>query len=292
LAFGTSAKEVGGRPTQKRLIFAHGRRAIASFSWPETQPPEGGTPTCDGVPTLAGLLYAESSRVRSRFSCLKAVHQRMLFSRSKSRSTEDFIMPRDPGAMYRWRTWTPEQHAIVLSERFERSHPSHSPAHIESECTSYYMITAACFEHKSVIATSDSLTELLYDHCSSVFAWVVLPNHYHILVNEPRLKSLFGEIGQLHGRNSFQWNGEENRRGRQVWCKVAETVMKSEGHLYATINYILNNPVHHGYCQKWTDWPFSSVHEYLNEVGREVAMKRWQAYPLFEYGQKWDPPEL
>ena len=28
------------------------------------------------------------------------------------------------------------------------------------------------------------------------------------------------------------------------------------------------------------------------DLGREVAMKRWQAYPLFEYGQKWDPPEL
>lgn len=126
------------------------------------------------------------------------------------------------------------------------------------------MITAACFEHQSVIATLDSritnsLTELLYDHCSSVFASVDLPNHYHILVNEPRLKSLFGEIGQLHGRNSFQRNGKENRRGRQIWCKAVVTVMKSEGHFYATINYTLNNPVQHGYCQKWDPPELESI---------------------------------
>ncbi len=136
------------------------------------------------------------------------------------------------------------------------------------------------------------LCDLLEEHCRHVFAWVVLPNHYHVLVDVPQLKSLFREIGKLHGRNSFDWNGQENQRGRQVWCKAAETVMKSEGHFYATINYILNNPVHHGYCRCWTDWPFSNVKEYLEQVGRDVALNRWRSYPLYEYGHQWDPPEL
>lgn len=60
--------------------------------------------------------------------------------------------------------------------------------------------------------------------------------------------------------------------------------MKSEGHYYATLNYILHNPIHHGYGSRWTDWPYSSATEYLDLVGREVAIDRWTRYPLFNYG--------
>ena len=81
-------------------------------------------------------------------------------------------------------------------------------------------------------------------------------------------------------------------RGRQVWCKAAETAMKSEGHFFATLNYVLNNPVHHGYCKKWPDWPYSSANDYLEHMGRERALSIWQSYPLYGYGQSWDPPEL
>ncbi len=86
--------------------------------------------------------------------------------------------------------------------------------------------------------------------CNQVFAWVVLPNHYHFLAQVNELKPLFLELGKLHGLKSFEWNSEESKRGRQVWCKAAETAMKSEGHFFASLNCVLNNPVHHGYCKK------------------------------------------
>ncbi len=68
--------------------------------------------------------------------------------------------------------------------------------------------------------------------------------------------------------------------------------MKSEGHFYATRNYVFNNPVHHGYCEKWTDWPFSNVAEYLSNVGREEAIRYWHSYPLYDYGKSWDRADL
>lgn len=209
-------------------------------------------------------------------------------------------MPQDSATMYRWRTWTDEQREKILEERRQRNQPCHSPAHIESERTTYYMITAACFEHEPVIGLSDDrmvdfsidLCDLLQVTCRSLFAWVVLPNHYHVLVDTPEVKQTLKRLGKLHGRSSFDWNGEESLRGRKVWCNAAETAMKSEGHFYATRNYILNNPVHHGYCSKWTEWPFSSAEEYLRAMGRDEAVRYWFAYPLYEYGQSWDPPEL
>ena len=90
------------------------------------------------------------------------------------------------------------------------------------------------------------------------------------------------------GRLSFEWNGEEHTRGRQVWCGAAERYMRNDAHFWATMNYVHNNPVHHGYVERWQDWPFSSAQEYLAEMGREFAEKTWREYPILDYGKGWD----
>ena len=64
--------------------------------------------------------------------------------------------------------------------------------------------------------------------------------------------------------------------------------MKSEGHFLATLNYIHHNPIKHGYVNRWQDWPFSSVHEHLNEYGRKRMQGWWKDYPIDEYGDGWD----
>lgn len=68
--------------------------------------------------------------------------------------------------------------------------------------------------------------------------------------------------------------------------------MKSEGHYYATLNYVLHNAVHHGYATKWTEWPYSNAAQYLEDCGREQALQIWTSYPLYDYGKDWDPPEM
>ncbi len=209
-------------------------------------------------------------------------------------------MPQDPNNMYRWRQWSEDQRESILAERVHRNHPIHSPAHIKAEHTSIYLITAACFEHAPIIGTTHSrmdeftnqLCEVVFEHSRQVYAWVVLPNHYHFLSDICELTSMFHALARLHGRSSFEWNGVDVRRGRQVWCKAAETAMKSEGHFYASRNYVLNNPVHHGYCKKWTDWPYSNAAEYLEALGRDEAIRYWNSYPLYDFGSDWDPASL
>jgi putative transposase len=55
---------------------------------------------------------------------------------------------------------------------------------------------------------------------------------------------------------------------------------------------VLNNPVHHGYCRKWVEWPFGNAAEYIQTIGRDEAIRIWRGYPLYDYGKDWDPPEL
>ena len=201
--------------------------------------------------------------------------------------------------MYRWREMSPEQRQRTLAYRRENRLPWHSVPHYEGE-TSYYLITAACYEHRPVIGETcqrmedfeRQLVETAESHSTHVFAWIVLPNHYHFLVRTTHVKRLLKGLGKLHGRTSFEWNGEDDRRGRKVWCNAAETAMKSEGHFWASFNYVLHNAVRHGYVPRWQDWPYSNAEQYLAQVGRETAIRRWQAYPLFDYGKDWDPPDL
>ena len=117
---------------------------------------------------------------------------------------------------------------------------------------------------------------------------MVLPNHYHILVKTDDVLEILKSVGQLHGKTSYLWNGEENKRGRQVWHGAAEHGIKSERHFWAAINYIYNNPVKHGYVKKWSDWPFSSFDSYLNDVGREEAEEIWREYDISDMGKEWD----
>jgi putative transposase len=198
--------------------------------------------------------------------------------------------------MYDWRRLTPEARKEVFNARFAARRPWHSPPHRYTDELRSFIVSAACFEHKPILALSaerleDFSQRLLAtcdDHCSRVYAWCVLPNHYHVVVQTHGIKAFMRALGTLHGRTSYEWNGEENCRGRQVWFNAVERVMRSERHLWASINYVHHNPVKHGYVERWQDWAWSSAESFLQEVGRERAEEIWQDYPVKDYGRGWD----
>jgi putative transposase len=201
--------------------------------------------------------------------------------------------------MYLWRKLNENQREELLEFRRFNDRPWHSPQH-QANQNGRYLLTAACYEHRHVIGQKlermadfcDRLLKVLEADCDEIYAWCVLPNHYHALVLTRKLPALFRDIGLLHGRTAFNWNGVDNERGRKVWFNCAETGMKSDRHFWATLNYVHHNPVHHGYVQQWQDWPFSSGGSFIEQCGREQAEKIWREYPVGEYGKNWDPPEL
>lgn len=187
-----------------------------------------------------------------------------------------------------------------MAWRIERGHPWHSPPHRPNFGHLRFLINAACYEHHHHIGHSPERMEqfscdllaVLRDHARQIYAWVVLPNHYHALVEAPDIKGLLCELGTLHGRTSFKWNGEENTRGRQVFYRSVERAMRSDRHYFATLNYVHHNPVRHGYVARWTDWPWSSSGEYLAAQGADEAKRIWREYPLKDYGDGWDDPGI
>ena len=198
--------------------------------------------------------------------------------------------------MYDWRRMTPAERRAVLELRQKNGLPWHSPPHFDLEGENQYLISAACYEHAPVIGKSpermaecerDMLT-ICREIASDLFAWCILPNHDHILLQTDRMSELRGRLGRFHGRSSYQWNGEDGTRGRQVWHNCTERAMRSERHFWASLNYVHHNAVHHGYVKRWEDWPFSSAPDFLERVGRKKAMEIWKRYPVLDYGKKWD----
>ena len=197
---------------------------------------------------------------------------------------------------YLWRRLTPDQRSEILRHRRKNGRPWHRPPHFH-EGVRHYHVVAACYEHRPHIGHSPDRMTLFSNHLLDTLpdppvAWCVLPNHYHLLVRSDDLKGFIQILAKLHGRTSFEWNREEQTRGRKIWHGTSDRAMRDTGHFWATLNYIHHNPVHHGYVQVWQDWPWSSAPAYLDEMGTKNAEAIWKGYPLLDYGTGWDDPAL
>jgi putative transposase len=201
--------------------------------------------------------------------------------------------------VYLWRKLSPQQREDLMACRQHQGLPWHRPPHRASEKTHYHL-TAACYEHHPFIGHSEeriqsfshTLLTVFQNRAALIYAWCVLPNHYHALIETTDILGVLADLGRMHGRLSFEWNGADHTRGRQVWCGAVERYLRNEAHFWATINYVHHNPVHHAYVEHWQDWPFSSAPEYLAEMGRTEAERIWRNYPVLDYGKGWDDAAL
>lgn len=198
--------------------------------------------------------------------------------------------------MYEWRKLTTEQCEKLLTSRQKNHRPWHSPPHFEPDTPQCFHLSAACYEHASIIGSTPSrmemfeteLIKLFWEGGRTLHAWCVLPNHWHALVRTDTLKEPVHEIGEMHGRASFQWNDEDGTRGRKCWHRCADRRIRSDRHFYVAMNYIHHNPVKHGYVATWEEWPFSSAADYLAQVGRDKVLELWKKYPVLDMGKGWD----
>lgn len=196
--------------------------------------------------------------------------------------------------MYRYRNMSPAEREAVLAERRARGFPLHAPPHFRG-IVGEYLITAACYEHRRIFDTPDTLSYLTDEMLRALdgaglefSAWVFLPNHYHILLTAPDLR-VVGEVLRIaHSRIATTMNYQQGQPGRKVWYRYSDRFIRSERHHWASFNYIHYNPVKHGYVSRITDWPWVSAHEYMSEQGREWMTRTWRAYPIKDYGKGWD----
>ena len=135
----------------------------------------------------------------------------------------------------------------------------------------------------------DKIFEVFVTKGVEILAWVVLPNHYHLLVQLPNFNDLSELIRLVHGSTSRQWNIEDSATtNRKVWYSYSDRAIRSERHYYTTLNYIHYNPVKHLWVNSPYDYVLSSVHWYLQDRGQEWLRHLWTQYPVRDFGCGWD----
>jgi putative transposase len=196
--------------------------------------------------------------------------------------------------MYEYRKLTPEEQQELVRRRLARSYPPHEPPHPIQD-REYYLLTAACYEHAHHIHSTERRQEVLnrlFETMTAVNveirAWVVLPDHYHLLAFVPDFKTLGRSFKNVHGPTAVSWNNEEGANGRKIWYRFTDRAIRSPAHYYASLNYIHYNPVKHNCAASPYDWSESSVHWYLEHHGRDWLRDLWRTYPVRDYGKGWD----
>ena len=195
---------------------------------------------------------------------------------------------------YRWRKMSARERQEELRARQRRGMPWHELPHYD-EGERWYLLTAANFQHQAFMASDERRRRVqdeflvgVTDMGGEVAAWAVLPNHYHLLTRVPSLKHFGRLANRVHSGTARQWNLEDHAPGRQVWFRYSDRAIRGERHYYASLNYMHGNPVKHGYVP-WADqWPCSSIHGYLESLGRDYLRELWVRFAPLEMGKTWD----
>jgi putative transposase len=163
-----------------------------------------------------------------------------------------------------------------------------------------HFLTFSCYRRRPKFDNDTARSEFVsalervrqnYELC--VYAYVVMPEHVHLLINEPQhntlaqaIKSLKQGVARriaLRAKDSF-W--EARYYDFNVW---------SERKFVEKIRYIHRNPVHRGLVAKPEDWPWSSFRHYATgEVGIVEIESQWTARRRERLGifpmLKWQSP--
>ena len=105
------------------------------------------------------------------------------------------------------------------------------------------------------LATLADVVERYGWRCSS---YCLMTNQHHMTVTtpDPNLGAGMGRLNQLYA----QWfNRRHDRVGHLFSERYWSDILETEGHLFAAVRYIADNPVRAGLCARAEDWRWSSA---------------------------------
>lgn len=131
---------------------------------------------------------------------------------------------------------------------------------------------------------------------AETYAYCLMPNHFHFLIKtrleedvlafvqqkRPSLQG-FQTLGGITYANTLSrqyshlfncytqaYNKRFDRRGSLFSPNFKRKEIDSENYLTTIIQYIHHNPIHHGFCNRYEDWPYSSYKVFINKGATRI----------------------
>jgi len=94
------------------------------------------------------------------------------------------------------------------------------------------------------------------------FAWCLMDNHYHFLIETPE-GNLSRGMQRLNGRYTQHFNRSHGRVGHVFQGRYKAILVEKESHLLELCRYVVLNPVRAGMVDNVRNWAWSSYHDTL-----------------------------
>jgi len=109
--------------------------------------------------------------------------------------------------------------------------------------------------------------DLLRKHCTEaevgIWAWVLMPNHVHLILTPRDADGLRRALSKVHRTYAGHLHARLQRTGH-FWQGRFGCVPMDETHLAAALRYVALNPVRARLAKRAVDWRWSSVHDQLS----------------------------
>jgi putative transposase len=132
---------------------------------------------------------------------------------------------------------------------------------------SWHFVTFTCYHrfpylndnHSRTVFESE-LEALRQRHQFYIFGYVLMPNHVHLLLGEPKLHLLADTLRALKTQTSRQLKGDH----KQFWQRrYFDRNIITQTEFSEKLQYMHRNPVAAGIVEKAEDWSWSSYRHWL-----------------------------
>ena len=157
--------------------------------------------------------------------------------------------------------------------RFQRSRQSH-------------FVTFTCYHRRPAFASPDThdlflqtLEDMRRRFAMCVYGFVVMPEHVHLLVSEPRHRLLADAIHYLKLSFAKRLSSRDSTQAGAFWQKrYYDRNIRSEGEFTEKLRYLHRNPVKRRLVKEPGEWKWSSFRHYaFRERGVVEIESEWTA---------------
>ena len=171
------------------------------------------------------------------------------------------------------------------------SQTPHRSVHIEI-AHAFYFLSCHTINDRDIFV-DESRKQILFNTIShatklfgaKIYGYILWPDHYHLIVQLPA-NTLSKFTNNVHTYSAKSVNSLDNQPGRRVWYQYWDRLLRiqySLDDLYRHVNYIMHNPIKHGWCKTFDDaitYKWSSIPHWARKYGRDGLWECWTKYPV------------